>query len=492
MGRLNNPFDETPPALAREAAEALMKKMPEPAEGKMLGVLVAEDGAGQLVWLYAFSGMYCGSWDLDGFAPPIFNRALRASIEPAGLPQIEQLNERIAAAERSRDEAQEKLEPAEEEERLLRAKLAQKKADRDVRRARGEKVPELESQADSAELARAKKRWREGRAELEHRERELRASIAERRAISETIMNGIFDSYELESFSGKKSSLCALYDGKPPAGAGDCAAPKLLVAARRRGLKPRAIAEFWWGPPPPGGGRRHGQYYGACRDKCGPLLPFLLDGVEVDPPRGPQRKMFGPDLSIIYQDERVLAVDKPAGQPSVSAPDSIECSAKRLFPGATLVHRLDEDTSGVLLLALDTEAHTKIQRQFLHRVVRKKYLAWLEGQVDAEEGRIDLPLRPDFEQRPRQVVDFEHGKRARTRWQVLERFQSRTRVAFFPETGRTHQLRVHAAHPLGLNAPIAGDRLYGSPGARLMLHAEELWIVHPNGSELTLKSPSPF
>lgn len=489
---MNSPFDEDPPKLARDAAWELQWSLPELSEGKMFGVLVCTDRQERDVVLHAFSGMYQGRWDVEGFVPPIFDRAQREAIEPAFAKELRLRGSEYRAFNRLLKHAETKDQSA-DEERALREELAANKADRDARRARNELVSAHESQQDSSKLRRAKQRWKETRESLEMRSAQLARMKREHAERSRAMLLAVFDAYTLESFSGRKAKLIELYAPKPPpSGAGDCCAPKLLVAARKRNLLPRAIAEFWWGPPPPGGGRQHGQFYAACHDKCVPLLPFLYEGLEVDAPKRARRRQSAPDLSIIYQDTRLLAINKPAGQPSVSTPDSIEALVKQRFSNASLVHRLDEDTSGVLLVALDPEAHALIQRQFLHRLVRKKYIAWLEGQVAENEGRIDLPLRPDLELRPRQLVDRQHGKRARTRWKVLERISPQTKIAFFPETGRTHQLRVHAAHPDGLNAPIVGDRLYGRPGERLMLHAEALWLVHPDGTELTLTAPAPF
>jgi tRNA pseudouridine32 synthase/23S rRNA pseudouridine746 synthase len=274
------------------------------------------------------------------------------------------------------------------------------------------------------------------------------------------------------------------------------------VLARKNHLRPLAIAEFWWGAPPLGGARTQGNYYPACRDKCGPLLPFLLEGLPV---AGVRR--FRPDdlarteLDVVAETGRWVVIDKPAGLLSVpgtdpTVTDTVIDRLRRRHPRATgplLVHRLDLETSGLLLAALDLDAYTDLQRQFARREVHKRYIAWLDGQVEADRGVIDLPLRVDLEQRPRQIVDRLHGKRARTRFEVLERREGRTRIAFYPETGRTHQLRVHAAHPEGLGIPIAGDRLYGRSGERLMLHAETLAFRDPlTQRRVELVSPAPF
>jgi tRNA pseudouridine32 synthase/23S rRNA pseudouridine746 synthase len=316
-------------------------------------------------------------------------------------------------------------------------------------------------------------------------------------------MRRIHDTYEVPNARGERRPLRALFSpGAPPSGAADCAAPKLLAHAFTHGLRPLALAEFWWGTPPSSGGRVSGAFYAACRDKCGPLLPFMLEGLSVAPPR-----TFSPpavvaeDLTVVFEDAWVVVVDKPQGLLSVpakdtSVTDSVLARLRARYPWATgplLAHRLDLDTSGLLVAALDPRTYADLQRQFTQREVHKRYVAWVEGHVRGDEGTIDFPMRVDLDDRPRQIHDPVHGKSAVTRWQVLERRGGRTRVAFFPLTGRTHQLRVHAAHPLGLGAPIVGDRLYGHPDDRLHLHAESLSFRHPGTGQLvSFERPAPF
>jgi len=244
-----------------------------------------------------------------------------------------------------------------------------------------------------------------------------------------------------------------------------------------------------------------GAFYPACTPKCGPILPFLLDGLDVAPRRTWKPAVAAADhLDIRYDDGRVVILSKPVGLLSVPArdesiSDSVFARLQRRYPAAAgplLVHRLDLDTSGLLVAALDAITHRDLQAQFEARTVRKRYVAWLDGEPGADRGTISLPIRVDLDQRPRQIVDFVHGKEAITDWKVLERRGGRTKVALFPRTGRTHQLRVHAAHRDGLNAPIVGDRLYGTAGERLMLHAESLILRRPDGRRLTVTDPAPF
>ncbi|MCE9671912.1 pseudouridine synthase [Myxococcus stipitatus] len=364
-----------------------------------------------------------------------------------------------------------------------------------------------ESRGDKAERRRLEAAHEEERQRLAPRlarlERRVRALERLRHAVSRALMRRIHDTYEIPNALGERSLLRALFPhGEPPSGAADCAAPKLLAHAQALGLRPLALAEFWWGAPPPAGGRVSGAFYPACRDKCGPLLPFMLKGLEVAPPRA-----FAPlpppthGLRVLFEDTALVIIDKPHGLLSVpgreaSLTDSVLTRLRARYPRATgplLVHRLDLDTSGLLVAALDPRTHAALQRQFEQRQVHKRYIAWVDGLIQGEHGHIDFPMRVDLDDRPRQIHDPVHGKPAVTEWRILERASARTRVALFPHTGRTHQLRVHASHPLGLGAPIVGDRLYGRDGPRLMLHAESLTFEHPaTGQRVTFESAAPF
>jgi tRNA pseudouridine32 synthase/23S rRNA pseudouridine746 synthase len=293
-------------------------------------------------------------------------------------------------------------------------------------------------------------------------------------------------------------------DKEPPGGAGDCAAPKLLAYAFRHGLTPIALAEQWIGAPPTTGGRIDGVYYPACRGKCGPILAHMLDGIDVEPAPQYGGGLIAPDEPRpLFEDEWLVIVDKPIGLLSIPGRGGAlrDCVATRMrarYPDATgplVVHRLDLDTSGVLLVAKDLQTYKALQRLFAIREIEKRYIAILDGDVTGESGTIDLPLRVDVDDRPRQIVDPVHGKPAITDWQVLTREGGRTRVALSPKTGRAHQLRVHAA--VGLGAPIVGDRLYGRPDGgemgRLLLHAEAIAFVHPHtGRQVSATRKAPF
>jgi len=345
--------------------------------------------------------------------------------------------------------------------------------------------------------------WIPGEAELY----DLGADDDARTARSRELLPAIQNTYHFANARGEVRALRDLFAPKePPGGAGDCAAPKLLAQAYAQGLRPLALAEFWWGAPPRTGDRRAGSFYPACQGKCPPILAHMLGGLPADPP-----PVFGAaaiaesEPRVLYEDEYLVVVDKPCGLLSVPGRsgllrDSVSTRLRVRYPDATgqlVVHRLDLDTSGVLLAAKRATTCAAVQRQFSLGEIRKRYVAWLDGEVVGDEGVIDFPMRVDIDDRPRQIHDPVQGTPAVTGWQVLERAGGRTKVAFTPHTGRTHQLRVHASNPLGLDAPIVGDRLYGRSapeyGERLLLHAESLAFTHPDtGVELVVTSAVPF
>jgi len=281
----------------------------------------------------------------------------------------------------------------------------------------------------------------------------------------------------------------------PPGGTGDCCAPKLLQYAYSQGLKPVCMAEFWWGPSPNSDIRHHGQFYPACRGKCKPVLTWMLQGLDVDP--SPDENGF-PHLvpQVVYEDEAMAVLNKPAGMLSIPGRTedySVATWAQQRWPGAVLVHRLDMWTSGIILVAKTKEASLGLQQQFEQRTIKKKYLAIVEGVPAKEHGIIDLPLLCDPLNRPRQVVDHERGKRAITEYRVLKTSFSLSLLALWPHTGRTHQLRMHCAHPDGLGCPILGDELYGQKRDRLYLQAQAITFVHPaTGRRMHFELSYPF
>ena len=325
--------------------------------------------------------------------------------------------------------------------------------------------------------------------------------------LSQHLQTWLFHQYQLLNARGEVKDLVAIWQEYynrprlqqkfplPPGGTGDCCAPKLLQYAYQQGLKPLCMAEFWWGQPTKEELRQHLNYYPACRGKCKPILTWMMQGLEVDP--DPETLGFQRmELPVIYEDEAIVVVNKPSGMLSVPGrveDYSVETVMRERYPDSVIAHRLDMGTSGLLIVAKTMEAYKPLQEQFVKHQVRKKYIAVLEaspqqGRLEGA-GTISLPLRPDPMNRPRQVVDMEHGKRAETDYCFLDE----NLVALYPKTGRTHQLRIHCAHPDGLGRPIVGDELYGTKGGRLMLHAAEIRFRHPvTGEEMHLETPCPF
>jgi tRNA pseudouridine32 synthase/23S rRNA pseudouridine746 synthase len=536
-----SPFDELGPhPLARRAALALQAEfgsgwlapgvrastLEGPEGGKMFGVLVVRRPDGEVGFLRSFSGMLDGRWDVEGFVPPIFDREARARVEPAGdaevaalmarekalrhSPELSALRAEGASLEARHAAERARLDALHDERRGLRharrAGLAAGPSSEEARRALHALAQE--SRVDQADLRRLKAEQLSQRqahaAALAEIEGRLSSLEQLRLAACREFGKRLHDTYAIPNARGERRPMRSFYAdvGEPPGGAADCAGPKLLAFAFVHGLRPLALAEFWWGRPPVTGGRVAGGFYPACKRKSAPLLPYMLEGIEVAP-----AQLFVPapgaddGLRILFEDEWIVLVDKPCGLLSVpgraaSLADSVLTRLRARHPrasGPLLVHRLDLDTSGLLLAALDPVSHKTLQRQFLRREVRKRYVAWVEGAVRGERGVVDLPMHVDLHDRPRQIYGPVHGKPAVTEWQVLERRDGRTRLALFPLTGRTHQLRVHASHPLGLGAPIVGDRLYGHAAERLQLHAEAIAFAHPKtGERLSYESPAPF
>jgi tRNA pseudouridine32 synthase/23S rRNA pseudouridine746 synthase len=278
----------------------------------------------------------------------------------------------------------------------------------------------------------------------------------------------------------------------PPGGTGDCCAPKLLQYAYQQGLKPVCMAEFWWGPSPKGMIRQHGQFYPACRGKCKPILTWMLKGLSVDP--NPEEIHGQPqlDIEVVYEDDWLIVVNKPSGMLSVPGrigKYSVATVLHQRYPDSLLAHRLDMGTSGLMVAAKNHSTYVALQQQFTEHTIRKRYIALIEGTPIIKKGRIELPLLCDPINRPRQVVDYERGKEAITDYEMI----GENRIALYPQTGRTHQLRMHCAHPDGLGCPIRGDELYGHPSDRLYLHADRLELTHPaTGERMTFELPTPF
>lgn len=507
--RFPSAFDEVGPhPLAQRAAHLLQRSLAhdDQAEGKVFGVLVVEDAPGSFGFLKAFSGKWGGRWVVEGFAPPMFDVEVRARLDAASDAVITPLHERLATVSSSAEliEARQAL------IRLERTHAAEKAAmtlrhreNRQVRAAlraaaaSGDEADQL-SRGDTAEKRALAQRSAEAltraRGTLGALERRVGAARRLLSYASAKLVKPIIELPRVPNARGESRPIASFFSKVPPGGVGECAAPKLLSRAFALGLTPVALAEFWWGPTQESG-RVRGAHVPACKLKCAPILPFMLEGLEVGAPRRLITRLDrDAPLRVIYEDAQLRVIEKPEGLLSVSGREATHVdSVETRMPEAWVVHRLDLDTSGLLVLALDEPTHIALQQQFARRHVEKRYVAVVERSLEAEQGTIELALRPDVDDRPRQMHDAQRGKEAITTWSVISRDNGRTRVALSPLTGRTHQLRVHCAHPSGLNAPIVGDRLYGHPGARLLLHCEWLALTHPaTGQRLTFEAKAPF
>lgn len=493
--------------------------------GKMFGVLVVESKCGELGFLAAFSGKLANSNHHKNFVPPVFDILTEAGFFKKEEAILNRLNAQIEALlssdeyKNSTENLRAKKAQAEMELAAFKSRIKTAKQKRKAIRAVAQETQtqeylhELqhklskESADEQYQLKRLKRSW-DGQItscknQLDAIEAEITQLKTERAERSNQLQQQLFDQYQFLNAKKESKSLLAIFKGfneqTPPAGAGECAAPKLLHYAYSFDLKPIAMAEFWWGASPKSEVRKHQHFYPACRSKCEPILGFMMGGLAVEPNPMLDNPAEGKELEVIYEDDYMLAVNKPhefLSVPGKQIEDSVYSRIKNenpQFTGPLLVHRLDMSTSGVLLIAKTKEVHQKLQRQFLNRTVQKRYVAILDGKLKLDAGELDLPLRVDLDNRPQQMVCFKYGKRAITRWEKIEESDDHTRVYFYPITGRTHQLRVHAAHSSGLNSPIKGDDLYGSVQDRLYLHAEQLSLKHPKtGLALVISAPCPF
>lgn len=484
--------------------------------GKMFGVLVVQNEAKEIGYLSAFSGKLADANHHPNFVPPVFDMLKKDGFFKKEEAILNQINRDLEILEQDANflECQQRvnLEKLQAQKELAARKQSIKdgKKERKARRKLGEHLLDDEGFIDFKEVLRQeslkqnyfykdfKKQWNQqlekSKVELDEYLNKIDFLKKERKEKSNALQQRLFSQYQFVNVNQEWKSLGAIFEEtaqkKPPAAAGECAAPKLLQYAFLNQLKPIAIAEFWWGQPLKSAIRKKGHFYPACRSKCEPILAHMLEGTLMDENPMLTNPAIGKTLSTVYEDDHLLVINKPTeflSVPGKNIRDSVLFRIKKKYPTATgplVVHRLDMSTSGLMLIAKTKDAHKYLQYQFIKRFIKKRYVALLDGIVKEEEGIIDLPLRVDLDNRPHQLVCYEHGKSARTKWQVLERKNGQTRIHFFPITGRTHQLRVHASHSLGLNCPIIGDDLYGIKGKRLNLHAESIEFTHPISKEI--------
>lgn len=512
--RFTYPFCYTPHPLCILAAKEVQSYLTrqttwkdELRQGKMFGVLIVQTEHGEIGYLAAFSGILAGKNLHPFFVPPVYNL-----LQPQGFFKIEEenissINRNIRQLENDKAyaalsaELARTIQSAENILATAKAQLKEAKTAREQRRKEKElnaqEEAELirESQFQKAEYKRLERSWKARittlQTQTEDWERRISALKSERKTRSAALQQKLFEQFGMLNYRGEVKNLCEIFGQTvhktPPAGAGECAAPKLLQQAYLHGWKPIAMAEFWWGDSPKTEIRHHGHYYPACKGKCEPILQHMLQGLQVEEnPMLKRMQVPSQNLEIVYEDPWLSVINKPAGMLSVPGKEdavSVYSLMREQYPeadGPLTVHRLDMATSGLMLIAKTKRVHQNLQAQFKNRLVRKRYVALLEGIVPKDKDTVDLPLCLNPLDRPRQMVHTEHGKPAITDYQVLERLDGkRTRIAFYPRTGRTHQLRIHAAHPLGLHCPIIGDELYGEKADRLYLHAEYLEFTHP-------------
>lgn len=472
--------------------------------GKMFGVLVVQNQNNELGFLAAFSGKLADSNHLPYFVPTVFDM-----LEEDGFfkkeeqilnkynKEIEQLENSVAYLD-ALHQLTATLNQAELEIQTQKETIKSGKKYRALRRLNCslEEMKHLEeiSQKESILLKKIKQYWNykisDAKKEVEFFSHKINAIKENRRVKSAELQQQLFENYSFLNQYGELKSLHQIFNGNPPAGAGECAAPKLLHYAFQNQLKPIAMAEFWWGQSPKSEVRKHQQFYPACTGKCEPILSHMLAGIELEDNPFLVNSAEGKKLDIVFEDDYLVIVNKPVeflSVPGKQVTDSVYTRMKNRFPDATgplVVHRLDMSTSGLLLIAKSSEIHKKLQSQFIKRQIKKRYVALLDGILNEDNGIINLPLRVDLDNRPNQIVCYEHGKKAETHWEVVSRKNNQTLVYFYPITGRTHQLRVHAAHSLGLNTPIVGDDLYGTKANRLYLHAESITFQHPISKEI--------
>ena len=487
-------------------------------QGKMFGVLVVRTPDGTIGYLAAFSGNLAHSNVHDYFVPPVYDLLRPDGFFKQEEEQISAINRRIEtltcsaaymqalkAYQEDKTKAHHALLKAKEELQSAKARRDEQRR-MDLTEAQREALVR-ESQFQKAEYKRLEKRWKcelsERESTLKNFESEISRLKQERKTRSATLQRKLFHQFRMRNALGDEKDLCELFaptpQQVPPAGAGECAAPKLLQYAYLHQLHPLAMAEFWWGNSPITEIRKQGNFYPACKGKCAPILAFMLQGLEVEENPLIKDKPAEWSPEIIYEDADLLVVNKPAGMLSVPGKEpgrSLIDRIQDLYPDSQewmAVHRLDMATSGLLLLAKNKAVYQHLQAQFKNKIVQKRYVAWLDGIVSSTNGMISLPLSPDWMNRPRQMVNHTEGKPAQTRYEVLSRTDTRTRIAFYPLTGRTHQLRVHAASAEGLSTPIVGDELYGTPSDRLYLHAESLDFIHPRtGIRIHVEKAAPF
>ena len=489
--------------------------------GKMFGVLVCQNSDEEIGYLWAFSGKLAGENHHNYFVPTIFDMLQKEGFFRKEEEVLNAINRQIEILEHSAELQSKKnqLETTkskatsdiqEQKDKIKRLKMERDEKRFSFQNLSSDEIELLEaalseeSKNESILLKKMTKYWN---FQIENTQNavnlllnEINQLKEERKQKSGALQQKLFAEYSFLNALGHRKSLGEIFNNNPPAGAGECAAPKLLHYAFEHQLKPIAMAEFWWGQSPKSEIRKHKHFYPACKSKCEPiLLNHMLLGLEMESNPFELNTAEGKEIEIVYEDDYMLVVNKPTeflSVPGKKIADSVYQRIKDKYPeasGPLVVHRLDMSTSGLMLIAKNEEIYVTLQSQFIKRTIKKRYVALLEGVLKEKEGYIDLPLRVDLDDRPRQLVCYDHGKSAQTKWEIIATKNKQTLVYFYPITGRTHQLRVHASHELGLKMPIVGDDLYGSKSDRLHLHAEQIIFIHPiSKQEIIIQQKAPF
>jgi tRNA pseudouridine32 synthase/23S rRNA pseudouridine746 synthase len=490
--------------------------------GKMFGVLVVKNSENEIGYLTAFSGKLADKSLPDKFVPPVFNMRSYGSFYIKGEEEITEMNHRLSFLKQNENynhlkksfkNITKSITDDLEKEKL---KLKKYKKERKARKKTGRSTlnetdfnlfnkkliqESFNNQFYYKELEEYyKNKVAEKRKELAAFDDEIAYLKKNRKEKSNYLQQTLFSKYAFLNYKKESKSLLDIFNNpaiKPPAGSGECSAPKLLQHAFLNDLTPICMAEFWWGVSPNSAIRKHKNFYPACQGRCKPILAHMLEGIKMDDNLLLKNLSENKELEIVYEDDVLLVVNKPSeflSVPGKNISDSVYTRIKKKYPKATgplIVHRIDMSTSGIILLTKTKEANKILQNQFIKRTIKKRYVALLNGDLTKDKGTIKLPLRLDLDDRPRQLVDFEYGKNAETNWEIIKKENGKTKVYFYPITGRTHQLRVHAAHKDGLNTPIVGDDLYGKKENRLHLHAEFIEFSHPKTNKIISFSVAP-
>ncbi|MEC6898420.1 RluA family pseudouridine synthase [Photobacterium piscicola] len=519
--RFTFPFCYTPHPLCVLAAQELQQHIAtqdqwqhnfgldnNDAIGHMFGVLLVQNQQGELGYLSAFSDKIANLTHLPHFVPPVCDEQNIAPAIQAQQASIDEVTTKITVIESkpSYIQLQQQYQTAQTQAELaaesFRLQMIEQRKQRKLQRKEAEKSNDSEfmtqefhrlareSAFDKHQQKTIRQQWAQTLADISDKLQADTAELillkSEYDSLTAALQQQRYAQYQFLNQYGETQDLNDLFsDITPPQGAGDCATIKLLQHAFKQHLKPLAMAKFWWGASPAAQIRKHKYFYEACKNKCEPILQHMLAGLNIDANPLLQNPAEGKELEIVYQDDAMVVINKPAeflSVPGKTITDSVYSRMQTMFPDSDsplIVHRLDMSTSGLIVIALTKDAHKALQKQFIERTAEKRYVALLDGIAEQNHGEINLPMRVDLDDRPRQLVCYEHGKPALTKWQVLERKDGKTKVYYYPKTGRTHQLRIHSAHQNGMNMPIVGDDLYGQKAERLHLHAQYLGLNHP-------------